>query len=86
APALIFVGILMMKSCLEIDWNDLSEAAPAFFTIAFMPFTYSIANGIAMGFISYAIVKALCGKAREVSIMVWVIAALWGAKFWFFGS
>ena len=86
APALIFVGILMMKSCLEIDWNDLSEAAPAFFTIAFMPFTYSIANGIAMGFISYAVVKALCGKAREVSIMVWVIAALWGAKFWFFGS
>ena len=86
APALIFVGILMMKSCLEIDWNDLSEAAPAFFTIAFMPFTYSIANGIAMGFISYAIVKALCGKAREVSIMVWVIAALWGAKFWYFGG
>ncbi|MBQ5429073.1 MAG: NCS2 family permease, partial [Neisseriaceae bacterium] len=60
APALIFVGILMMKSCLEINWNDLSEAAPAFFTIAFMPFTYSIANGIAMGFISYAVVKALC--------------------------
>lgn len=86
APALIFVGILMMKSCLEINWNDLSEAAPAFFTIAFMPFTYSIANGIAMGFISYAVVKALCGKAREVSIMVWIVSALWVAKFWFFGD
>ena len=86
APALIFVGILMMKGCLEIDWNDLTEAAPAFFTIAFMPFTYSIANGIAMGFISYAIVKALCGKAREVPIMVWIVSALWVAKFWYFGG
>lgn len=86
APALIFVGILMMKSCLEINWNDLTEAAPAFLTIAFMPFTYSIANGIAMGFISYTIVKALCGKAREVPIMVWIVSALWVAKFWFFGG
>ncbi|MBO7080547.1 MAG: NCS2 family permease [Neisseriaceae bacterium] len=86
APALIFVGILMMKSCLEIDWNDLTEAAPAFFTITFMPFTYSIANGIAIGFISYAIVKALCGKAKEVSIMAWIIAALWVIKFWFFNN
>lgn len=86
APALIFVGILMMKGCLEINWNDLTEAAPAFLTIAFMPFTYSIANGIAMGFISYTIVKALCGKAREVPIMVWIVSALWVAKFWFFGD
>ena len=86
APALIFVGILMMKGCLEIDWNDLSEAAPAFFTIAFMPFTYSIANGIAMGFISYALVKAMCGKAREVSPIVWIVSALWVAKFWYFGG
>lgn len=86
APALIFVGILMMKSCLEINWNDLTEAAPAFFTITFMPFTYSIANGIAMGFISYTVVKALCGKAREVPIMVWIVSALWVAKFWFFGD
>ena len=86
APALIFVGILMMKSCLEIDWNDLTEAAPAFFTIAFMPFTYSIANGIAMGFISYAVVKALCNKAREVPVMVWIVSALWVAKFWYFGE
>lgn len=86
APALIFVGILMMKSCLEINWNDLTEAAPAFFTITFMPFTYSIANGIAMGFISYTVVKALCGKAREVPIMVWIVSALWVAKFWYFGG
>ena len=86
APALIFVGILMMKSCLEINWNDLTEAAPAFFTITFMPFTYSIANGIAMGFISYTVVKALCGKAKEVPVMVWIVSALWVAKFWFFGG
>ena len=86
APALIFVGILMMKGCLEINWNDLTEAAPAFLTIAFMPFTYSIANGIAMGFISYAVVKALCGKARKVPIMVWIVSALWVAKFWYFGG
>ncbi len=85
APALLYIGIHMMKSTLEIDWEDMTEAAPAFLTIAFMPFTYSIADGIAMGFISYALIKLLCGRAKEVPVMVWIVAVAWAAKFWFLG-
>ncbi len=85
APALLYIGIHMLKSTLEIDWEDMTEAAPAFLTIAFMPFTYSIADGIAMGFISYALIKLLCGRAKEVPVMVWIVAAAWAAKFWFLG-
>ncbi|MDO4997737.1 MAG: NCS2 family permease [Neisseria sp.] len=86
APALLFVGVHMMKSAVEIDWDDLTEAAPAFLTIVFMPFSYSIADGIAMGFISYAVLKLLCGRAKEVPVMVWIIAVLWAAKFWYLGA
>ncbi len=85
APALLYIGIHMLKSTLEIDWEDMTEAAPAFLTIAFMPFTYSIADGIAMGFISYALIKLLCGRAKEVPVMVWIVAFAWAAKFWFLG-
>ncbi|MCP2041963.1 AGZA family xanthine/uracil permease-like MFS transporter [Neisseria sp. HSC-16F19] len=85
APALLYIGIHMLKSTLEIDWEDMTEAAPAFLTIAFMPFTYSIADGIAMGFISYALIKLLCGRAQEVPVMVWIVAVAWGSKFWFLG-
>lgn len=85
APALLYIGIHMLKSTLEIDWEDMTEAAPAFLTIAFMPFTYSIADGIAMGFISYALIKLLCGRAQEVPVMVWLVAVAWAAKFWFLG-
>ena len=53
APALLYVGAQMLRSAREIDWDDMTEAAPAFLTIVFMPFTYSIADGIAFGFISY---------------------------------
>ena len=85
APALLYIGIHMLRSTLEIDWEDMTEAAPAFLTIAFMPFTYSIADGIAMGFISYALIKLLCGRAKEVPVMVWIVALAWAAKFWFLG-
>ena len=85
APALLYIGIHMLRSVLEIDWEDLTEAAPAFITIVFMPFTYSIADGIAMGFISYASIKLLCGRAKDVPPMVWLVAVLWAAKFWFLG-
>ncbi|MDF7676961.1 NCS2 family permease [Neisseriaceae bacterium ESL0693] len=85
APALMYVGVLMMRSLTRIDWSDVTEAAPAFFTVIFMPFSYSIADGIAMGFISYAIIKLCCGKAKTVPYMVWIIAALWAAKFCFMG-
>ncbi|MCT6881713.1 MAG: NCS2 family permease, partial [Snodgrassella alvi] len=80
APALMYVGVLMMRSMTEIDWKDVSEAAPAFFTLIFMPFAYSIADGIAMGFISYALIKLFCGRVKDVSYMVWIIAVLWAFK------
>lgn len=86
APALLYIGVQMMRSATEIDWGDITEAAPAFMTIAFMPFTYSIADGIALGFISYAIIKLCCKRAQEVPIMVWIVAVCWLGKFWFLGS
>lgn len=86
APALLFVGVLMIQGITHIDWDDITEAAPAFLTIVFMPFTYSIADGIAMGFISYALIKLFTGKAATVPYMVWIIALLWVFKFVFFGG
>ncbi|ORF25239.1 NCS2 family permease [Snodgrassella alvi] len=86
APALLYVGVLMMRSMMEIDWKDVSEAAPAFFTLIFMPFAYSIADGIAMGFISYALIKLFCGRVKEVSYMVWIIAVLWAFKLLWLGA
>lgn len=86
APALLYIGVQMMRSATEIDWGDMTEAAPAFMTIAFMPFTYSIADGIALGFISYAVIKLTCGRAKEVPIMVWIVAVAWLLKFWFLGA
>lgn len=86
APALLYIGVQMMRSALEIEWNDITEAAPAFLTIAFMPFTYSIADGIAVGFISYAIIKLLCGRMKDVPAMVWLVALAWLLKFWLLGA
>ncbi|SSY70415.1 NCS2 family permease [Alysiella crassa] len=86
APALLYIGVQMMRSATEIDWDDMTEAAPAFMTIAFMPFTYSIADGIALGFISYAAIKLCCKRHREVPVMVWIVAVCWLAKFWFLGA
>lgn len=85
APALIYVAVLMARGLAEIDWHDLTEAAPAFITLTVMPFTYSIANGIALGFISYAFVKLFSGRAKEVKVVVWGVASLWIAKFIFLG-
>ncbi|AOA58919.1 NCS2 family permease [Acinetobacter larvae] len=86
APALIFIGILMIQGITNIDWDDITEAAPAFLTIIFMPLSYSIADGIAMGFISYALIKLLTGKAKTVPYMVWIVALLWVVKFIYFGG
>ena len=86
APALLFVGVLMIQGITHIELDDITEAVPAFLTIVFMPFTYSIADGIAMGFISYALVKLFTGKASTVPYMVWIIAVLWVIKFVAFGG
>jgi len=76
APALIIVGFLMMRSVLEINFDDFSEAIPAFFAVIMMPLTYSIADGIMFGVLAYVMLKFLLGKAREVSSATWIIAAV----------
>ena len=81
APALIIVGVLMMGSVTKIDFTDFTEALPAFFTIAIMPFTYSIANGIAAGLIFYPIVKIATGRHKEVHPIVYVLAVLFIIRF-----
>lgn len=73
APALIIVGIMMMESVIKIDFSDYSEAVPAFITIASMPFTYSISNGISLGFLSYVLIKLFSGKGKEVSVVMYIL-------------
>nr|WP_246473110.1 NCS2 family permease [Pelagibacterium limicola] len=86
APALIYVACLMMREFKEIEWDDITEAVPAALTALTMPFTYSIANGLAVGFISYAVIKAVSGKANVVHAATWLVAALFVLKFAFFGT
>ncbi len=86
APALFFVGCLMMRDLTEIDWDDSTETIPAAITALMMPFTYSIATGLACGFISYALIKLCTGRVREVHWMVWIIAALFMFKFVYVGG
>ena len=81
APALIIVGVLMMGTVTKINFDDFSEALPAFFTIALMPFTYSIANGIAGGLIFYLVAKIATGKAKEVHTTVYILVILFIMKF-----
>lgn len=76
APALILVGALMMEGVRHIDWDDLTDSLPAFLTIIAMPLTFSIANGVSLGVIAYCVLKALTGKAREVSPVLYGVAAL----------
>ncbi|AXT48079.1 MULTISPECIES: NCS2 family permease [Chromobacterium] len=84
APALCYVAVLMARGLAEIDWSDLTESAPAVMTALAMPFTFSIADGIAFGFISYAVIKILAGRFSDLKLPVLVIAALWIFKLAFF--
>ena len=81
SPALVIVGFLLLTQVRNIDFDDYAIAIPAFLTIVLMPFTYSITNGIGAGFVSYAVLKATQGRAREVSPLLWVIAALFVVYF-----
>lgn len=81
AGALVFVGILMASSLIEVKWDDLTEATPAFITTAMMPFTYSITEGIAFGFISYCVMKTCTGRWKEINPSVAVVSLLFIAKF-----
>ena len=74
APALIFVGYLMMKSVVAIDFNDPTEGIPAFITIMTMPFSYSVSKGIMWGIISYVIAKCAGKKARDIPVVTWILA------------
>lgn len=80
APALIIVGLFMISSVAKINFNDMSEGLPAFLTIVFMPFTYSIAEGIVFGMLSFAFIKVCSGKYKDVSTTVYVIAVLFLLK------
>lgn len=86
APALLFVACLMARALADIAWDDITEAVPALVTAIAMPFTFSIAHGIAFGFITYAAVKLLGGRAREVGPAVWALAGAFVLKFVLLGS
>ncbi|HZX38746.1 MAG TPA: NCS2 family permease, partial [Streptomyces sp.] len=81
APALVAVGFLLMAQVRHIDWERYEIAIPAFLTIAVMPFTYSITNGIGAGFLAYVVIKTVLGKAREVHWLLWGTAALFVVYF-----
>ena len=82
APALVLVGALMMADIGKIDFRDLTDGVPCFLTIIMMPLTYSIANGFAFGFISYAVLKTAAGRRREVSTLMWVISFAFFVNLW----
>jgi AGZA family xanthine/uracil permease-like MFS transporter len=81
APALLYVAGLMMRELVEVEWNDITNAIPAALTAIIMPFTYSIAEGIAFGFISYVIIKTFTGRFRELHIATLIIALLFILRF-----
>ncbi|MFI6477707.1 NCS2 family permease [Nonomuraea sp. NPDC050663] len=81
APALVLVGALMMTQSRAIPWTDLEMAVPAFLTIALMPFTYSITNGVAAGVISYTVIKVASGKVREIPVLLWVTSLVFVVYF-----
>ena len=76
APALVIVGVLMMSAIVNIDFSDFTEAVPAFLAIALMPFSYSIANGIAAAMIFYPITKIATGRQKELHPIVYILALL----------
>lgn len=83
APALIFVGFLMVSSIIKVDFNDLSEAIPAYLCMLAMPLAYSISEGIAIGVISYVAISVCCGKAKKVTPLMYVLALLFICKYIF---
>lgn len=76
APALVIVGLLMMQGLTQLDLSDFVKAVPCILTIVMMPLTFSISEGIAIGFVFYCVLMALCGRARKVSAMAWALGAL----------
>lgn len=83
APALIFVGFLMISAIVDVDFQDLSEAIPAYLCLLFMPLMYSISEGIAIGVISYVIINLTCGKAKKITPLMYILAILFVCKYIF---
>lgn len=81
APALLYVACLMLRELVDIDWNDISESVPASMAALAMPLTYSIANGLAFGFISYVVIKALSGRVRQIHPATLLVAVLFVIKY-----
>lgn len=81
APALIIIGVLMMQNVSRIDWDDLTEAIPAFLTMLVMPFAFSITDGIAFGLIAYAFLKVVSGRGRTVHPLLYVFAGLFIVRY-----
>jgi AGZA family xanthine/uracil permease-like MFS transporter len=76
APVLILVGALMTQSIAKVDWTEFTEAFPAFVTLLATPLTFSIATGLSLGVITYTLAKVAAGKWREVSLLLWILTAL----------
>ena len=83
APALILVGFLMVSSILKVDFEDVAEAVPAYLCLVAMPLMYSISEGIAIGVISYVIINVICGKAKKITPLMYVLAVLFVCKYIF---
>ncbi len=86
APALVIVGAMMIQNAAKVDWKDHSESVPAFLTMIGIPLSYSIADGLALGFISYPIIKLFSGRGREVGWLAYVLAVVLVAYFIFVRS
>jgi AGZA family xanthine/uracil permease-like MFS transporter len=82
-PTLVIVGAMMLAAAVEIRWDDMAEAIPAFLTMFAIPLTYSIAEGLSIGFIAYPLVKSFQGKAHEVSVGTWIIASVFVLRYIF---
>ena len=83
APALVFVGFLMISAIVDINFNDLKEAIPAYLCLLCMPLMYSISEGIAIGVISYVIINVACGKAKKITPLMYILAVLFVCKYIF---
>jgi len=81
APVLVIVGALMVNQIRHLEWDDMTVVIPAFLTIAIMPFTYSITNGIGAGVVSYVLLHVAAGRRREIHLLMWLIAALFVVYF-----
>jgi AGZA family xanthine/uracil permease-like MFS transporter len=86
APALLYVACLMIRELVDVEWEDLTDAAPAALTALAMPFTYSIANGLAFGFVSYVVLKAFTGRWRDIHPATALVAFLFVIRFAFFAE